>query len=132
MVLGYTTQGVHVFHGTPRVRAADYLPQGAYPDYASNEQAAQRYNFYWDDVPADVIAYDDALAVPTPTMIGLDSIRTDIIKPDAAQIEVPVFFGNGERDVSIAPQAEAESFFALYGLHVVPDPSIREHAGDGQ
>lgn len=121
MVLGYTTQGVHFFHGTTRVRAADYLPQGNYVDYATNDRAAQRYNFYWDDVPAEVIAFDDTLAVETPTQIGLDSIRTGIIVPDAALIEVPVLFANGERDVSPEPHAEASAYprctdFTLYLL----------------
>lgn len=110
MFLGYTAQGVHFYHGTARVRAADYLPQGDYADYATNDRAAQHYNFYWNDVPADVIAADDAMAVETPTSIGLDSIRTDIVKPDAAQIDVPVFFGHGERDVSPDPRAEAMFF----------------------
>lgn len=112
MFLGYTTQGVHFFHGTTRVRAADYLPAEPYVDYAVNDRAAQRYNFYWDDVPEAVIAFDDAQSVPTPTQIGLDSIRTDIIKPDAARIEAPVFFGDSERDVSPDPHAEA-TFFPL-------------------
>jgi len=110
MFLGYTTQGVHFYHGIARVRAADYLPAEPYVDYASNDRAAQRYNFYWDDVPDEVISFDDTVAVPTPTRIGLDSIRTDIIKADAAKIEVPVFFGNGERDVSPDPHAEAGHF----------------------
>lgn len=110
MFLGYTTQGVNFYHGTTRVRAGDYLPPEPYVDYASNDRAAQRYNFYWDDVPQEVILFDDTLAVETPTQIGLDSIRHDIIKPDAAQIEVPVFFGNGERDVSPDPHAEAQFF----------------------
>ena len=110
MFLGYTTQGVHFYHGRTRVRAADYLPEGDYIDYATNDRAAQHYNFHWDDVPEDVIRADDALAVETPTSIGLDSIRTDIVKPDAAQIDMPVFFGHGERDVSPDPRAEAVFF----------------------
>ncbi|MCW1431647.1 hypothetical protein [Novosphingobium sp. JCM 18896] len=121
MFLGYTTQGVHFYHGTTRVRAGDYMPPEPYVDYAENDRAAQRYNFYWGDVPAQVIAFDDTLAVPTPTQIGLDSIRLDIIKEDAAAIDVPVFFGNSERDVSPDPQAEAARFsrctdFTMYLL----------------
>ena len=112
MFLGYTTQGVHFYHGTTRVRAGDYMPPEPYIDYATNDRTAQRYNFYWDDVPQDVIQFDDTLAVETPTCIGLDSIRIDIIKADAARIDVPVFFGNGERDVSPDPHAEA-NFFPL-------------------
>lgn len=110
MFLGYTTQGVHFVHGENRVCAADYLPQGEAPDYSSNDRAAQRYNFHWNGVPEAVIAADDALAVETPSCIGLDSIRTDIITSDAAKIDVPVFFGNGERDVSPDPRAEAARF----------------------
>jgi hypothetical protein len=121
MFLGYTTQGVHFYHGTTRVRAGDYMPPEPFVDYAENDRAAQRYNFYWDDVPEAVIAFDDTMAVPTPTQIGLDSIRLDIIKDDAAVIEVPVFFGNSERDVSPDPHGEASRFarctdFTLYLL----------------
>ncbi|MFT3929263.1 MAG: hypothetical protein QM709_03095 [Spongiibacteraceae bacterium] len=110
MFLGYTTQGVHFYHGDQRVRAGDYMPAEPYIDYATNDRKAQRFNFYWGDVPQDVILFDDTLAVETPTSIGLDSIRIDIIKADAAKIDVPVFFGNGERDVSPEPHAEARAF----------------------
>lgn len=121
MFLGYTTQGVNFYHGTTRVRAGDYLPAEPWGDYGENDRLSQRFNFYWDDVPPDVIAYDDTLAVPTPLQIGLSSIIVDIITPDAAQIEVPVFFGNGERDVSPDPRAEATFFprcsdFTMYLL----------------
>jgi hypothetical protein len=121
MFLGYTTQGVHFYHGTTRVRAGDYLPPEPWGDYGENDRESQRHNFYWDDVPAAVIAYDDTLAVPTPLQIGLASIVVDVIKPDAAQIDVPVFFGNGERDVSPDPRAEPGFFtrctdFTMYLL----------------
>jgi len=121
MFLGYTTQGVHFYHGTSRVRAGEYLPPKPWGDYGENDREAQRYNFHWDDVPAEVVAFDDTLAVPTPLQIGLASIVVDVIKPDAAQIDVPVFFGNGERDVSPDPQAEAAFFpkctdFSMYLL----------------
>ena len=59
MFLGYTTQGVHFYHGTTRVRAGDFMPPQPYIDYATNDRTSQRYNFYWDDVPAEVIAFDD-------------------------------------------------------------------------
>lgn len=121
MVLGYTAQGVHFTLWGEKVRAADYLPAGESPDYSSNDRAAHRQNFHWPDVPEAVMLADDALAVETPSCIGLDSIRTDIIKPDAAQISVPVFFGQGERDVSPDPRAEIQCFpscndFTLYIL----------------
>ena len=112
LFMGYTAQSVHFYHGTTRVRAGDYLPPEPYVDYSTNDRASQRYNFYWDDVPQDIIAFDDTLAVATPTAIGLDSIRVGIIESDAARIDVPVFFGNGERDVAPDPHAEA-GFFPL-------------------
>lgn len=110
MFLGYTTQGVHFYHGTTRVRAGDFIPPEPYIDYATNDRESQRYNFYWDDVPQEAILYDDSLAVETPTRMGLDSIRPDVIVDDAARIDVPVFFGNGERDVSPAPRDESARF----------------------
>lgn len=121
MFMGYTTQGVHFYHGTTRVRAADYVPGDDGTDYSTNAREGQRYNFYWSDVPQDVIRYDDTTSAETPTRIGYDSIRGDIIKPDAALIDVPVFFGNSERDVSPDPHGEARFFprcddFTLYLL----------------
>lgn len=109
MVLGYTAQGVHFVLWGNRVRAADYIPEES-PDYPVNDRAAQRDNFHWSDVPEAVMLADDALAVPTPSTIGLDSIRTGIIAADAARIEVPVFFGQGERDVSPDHFAEPALF----------------------
>ena len=110
MFLGYTTQGVHGFHQGQKFRMADLLPEGDGPDYPENDRAAQRDNFHFGDVPEAVMLADDAIAVPTPSMIGLDSIKTDIIKPEAAQIYVPVLFGNAERDVSPDPHGEAQFF----------------------
>ena len=51
----------------------------------------------WRSVSA-AIAACDAIAVETPTCIGLDPIRPDVIKPDAAKIDVPAFFGHGALD----------------------------------
>jgi len=122
LFLGYTTQGVHFFHGQTRVRAADHIPQGEVPDYSRNAREDQRYNFHWHDVPAEVIAADDAMAVETPSCIGLDSIRLGIIAKEAARIDVPVFFGNGERDVSPDPRAEPAAFAACddFTLFLLP------------
>lgn len=110
MMLGYTAQGVHFLFNGAQVRAADHLPEGETADYGTNDRGPLRRNFHWDDVPDDVIAYDTAIAVETPASIGHDSIRTDIIKPDAALIDVPLFFGHGERDVSPHPRQEMAFF----------------------
>ena len=110
MVLGYTAQGVHGWYQGRQIRTASLIPPGFAPaDYTSNDRKAQRDNFHWDDVPEAVILADDALAVETPSQIGTVSIHTGIIAAEAAQIEVPVFMGLGERDVS--PDPRAEGFF---------------------
>lgn len=122
MVLGYTAQGVHFALSGKKVCAANYIPAGQSPDYTTNDRAPLRQNFHWSDVPEAVMLADDALAVETPSCIGLDSIRADVIKPEAALIDVPVFFGQGERDVSPDPHAEA-LFFPLcndFTLYILP------------
>jgi hypothetical protein len=71
-----------------------------------------REGFHWEDVPDDVVTADNALAVPTPSAIGLTSIASGIIRAEAARIDVPVYFCNGERDVSPDLQAEPGYFRA--------------------
>jgi alpha-beta hydrolase superfamily lysophospholipase len=106
MIMGYTADAVHfTLHGQ-KLRAADHIPTGDVPDYSSNDRAALRQGFHWDDVPETVMTADDALAVKTPSGIGLDSIRAQIVKEEAGRITVPVYICLGERDVS--PDAHAE------------------------
>ncbi|MFI4979801.1 MAG: alpha/beta hydrolase, partial [Nevskiales bacterium] len=101
MFLGYTADGVHMTAQGRKFRAASLI-EGAtdFPDYTANDRAPLHEGFHWDDVPPDVIAVDDTLAVETPSEIGVISIRTGIIREEAARIAVPMFFSNGERDVS--------------------------------
>lgn len=122
MILGYTAQGVHFTMGGKKMRAADFLPEGEAEDYTRNEREPLHEGFHWDDVPDDVIAYDDSIATETPSMIGLDSIRTGIIVEDAAKIDVPVYFCLGERDVSPDPHGEPAFFrqSADFTLHILP------------
>ena len=111
MVLGYTAQGVHGHYNGRQIRTSTFLPANHQPaDYTSNDRLSQRENFHWEDVPAEVIAADDALAVETPSQIGVVSIYTGIIAEEAARIDVPVFLGLGERDVSPDPAAESLFF----------------------
>jgi hypothetical protein len=122
MILGYTTEGVHFRMGGKYLRAADFLPTGDGPDYSTNNRAAMHEGFHWEDVPAEVIAADDALAVPTPSVIGLDSIRTRIVAAEAAAITVPVYICLGERDVSPDPHGEPARYGACRDLtlHILP------------
>jgi alpha-beta hydrolase superfamily lysophospholipase len=122
MIMGYTADAVHfTLHGQ-KLRAADHIPTGEVPDYSSNDRSALRQGFHWDDVPDTVIAADDALAVETPSGIGLDSIRAQIVKTEAGQISVPVYICLGERDVS--PDSHAEPAYYRSStditLHILP------------
>jgi alpha-beta hydrolase superfamily lysophospholipase len=121
MVIGYTAEGVHFTMDGRKLRAADFIPASS-PDYTRNDRAPLHEGFHWEDVPAAVIAADDALAVETPACIGLDSIRTRIVKDEAAAIEVPVYICLGERDVSPDPHAEPAYYRASRDitLHILP------------
>lgn len=121
MVIGYTAEGVHFTMNGRKLRAADFIPAES-PDYTRNDRAQLHEGFHWPDVPADVIAADDAMATETPAGIGLDSIRTHIVKADAERIETPVYICLGERDVSPAPHAEPAYYPASRDvtLHILP------------
>jgi pimeloyl-ACP methyl ester carboxylesterase len=122
MIMGYTAEGVHFTMNGQKLRAADFIPAGDGPDYTRNERAPLHEGFHWQDVPADVIRADDALAVETPACIGLDSIRTQIVKQEAASIDVPVYICLGERDVSPDPHAEPGYYRSSRDvtLHILP------------
>lgn len=121
MVIGYTVEGVHFTMGGRKLRAADFVPAGS-PDYTRNERAPLHEGFHWQDVPADVVAADDLMAVETPACIGLDSIRTRIVADEAARIQAPVYICLGERDVSPDPHAEPACYPASMDvtLHILP------------
>ena len=121
MVIGYTAEGVHFTMNGQKLRAADFIPADG-PDYTRNDRASLHEGFHWEDVPATVNAADDALAVETPACIGLDSIRTRIVKDEAAWIEAPVYICLGERDVSPDPHAEPAYYRASpdVTLHILP------------
>lgn len=123
MIMGYTAEGVHFTMNGQKQRAADSLPPDCdAPDYSRNDRAALHEGFHWEDVPAEVIAADDAIAVETPTSIGFDSIRTHIVRDEAGQIDVPVYICLGERDVSPDPHAEPGYYRASSDvtLHILP------------
>jgi pimeloyl-ACP methyl ester carboxylesterase len=122
MILGYTADGVHLTFGGQKVRAST-MPLPADPeDYTIGGREGMHETFHWDDVPAEVIAADDALCVETPSEIGFKSIVTGIVAQEAAQIDVPVYICLGERDVSPDPHAEPGYYKASSDitLHILP------------
>ena len=77
--------------------------------------------FHWEDVPEDIVAADLAGGYPLREMPPAWGSRTvprcvvgmmarDYVIAEAAVIDVPVFFGEGERDVSENPWEESARF----------------------
>lgn len=122
MILGYTALGVHFTIKGQLVRADNGSLGTPKEDYTMGGRAFLHEGFYWDDVPADIIAADDAMAVPTPSVIGMDSIRTGIVTADAGRIDVPTYICLGERDVSPDPYAEPACYKRCSDLmlHILP------------
>ena len=91
------------------------------------------YPFHWEDVPCDIVEADMRGGYPlrrTAPPFGSLTIPNCVVammspgfvRDDAARIEVPVFLGYGERDVSVNPHAEPGAFTAARDitLFVVP------------
>jgi alpha-beta hydrolase superfamily lysophospholipase len=71
----------------------------------------QRYLFYWDDVPDEVIQHDEQSTTTLPVNVareigGLGGPNATA----AAALEVPVFLGFGERDLSQDPRSEPRAY----------------------
>jgi pimeloyl-ACP methyl ester carboxylesterase len=76
-------------------------------DGLSFDRVRLRSHFYWDDVPAAVIEADEAAGVPMSThAVAWASSAID----HAREIDVPVFIGLGERDVSEQPHREPAAY----------------------
>lgn len=79
------------------------------------------YPFHLEDVPQDIVAADLAGGYPlrenpppwgsrTVPRCVVGMMARDYVIDEAAAIDVPVFFGEGERDVSEDPWAESSRF----------------------
>ncbi|MBN8605533.1 MAG: alpha/beta fold hydrolase [Caulobacterales bacterium] len=66
--------------------------------------------FHWPDVPAEVIAADDAAATTTPRMAAVDTQTPGKRAPHAAKVSTPLFIVFSERDVSPDPHHEASLY----------------------
>ncbi|TAL01329.1 MAG: alpha/beta fold hydrolase [Rhodospirillaceae bacterium] len=122
MVLGYTAIGVHFTIGGKLLRADAYPPNAPPGDYLLGSREFLHESFHWEDVPAAVVAADDAMAVETPSVIGMESINTGIIAEDAGQIDVPTYICLAERDVSPDPHGEPARYKQCRDLmlHILP------------
>lgn len=122
LILGYTAYGVHLTIGDQLVSADVGELDPDQPDYALRDRAILRSTFHWDDVPDDVIAFDDSLLVEVPYVLGAQATMAGIVTADAATIDVPVYINLAERDVSPDPHAEPGYYRACRDitLHILP------------
>jgi pimeloyl-ACP methyl ester carboxylesterase len=85
--------------------------------------APLRYIYYWEDVSPRIVAEDLSVGFPTRTAAVLPAWTTrtflpfaaicmgeGIVADEAAAIQVPVFVGAGERDVTLDLHAEASAY----------------------
>src|SRR3546814_11653709 len=56
-----------------------------------------RSEYYLDDVPADVIAADEAATAPAPRTISDQAQTAGVALADAGKITVPIYFALGDR-----------------------------------
>lgn len=121
LVLGYTAIGVHL-----TVNGQLILAERPYDetvgDYWLLDHAAIAETFHWNDVPGDVLAVDEALAVKVPQVISNQSTQMGIVSNDAGRIDVPVYICLGERDVSPRPHDEPGYYKGSRDvtLHILP------------
>lgn len=122
MILGYTADGVNLTINGRKVRPGETPAAPNIEDYTMAGRSMMHETFHWSDVPADVIAADDALCVETPSELGFTSIQTGIVAEEAAQIDVPTYICLGERDVSPDPRAELTYYKSCRDLtlHILP------------
>jgi pimeloyl-ACP methyl ester carboxylesterase len=96
-----------------------------------------RWAFHWEDVPADVAAWDMA-SVPLRTgndlppwglraaalPCGADMLAPGIVAASAASITVPILSAQGERDVVPDPHAEPAAYGSSNHVTVVRIPTM--------
>jgi pimeloyl-ACP methyl ester carboxylesterase len=130
-VLGYSA--IHTVLPLPRAEDANYVKNFEYsrddaPETFSVEAASATipeflYPFFYEDVPADIVAADTAGGYPlrdTAPAFGSKTIPSCVvamlspgyISTEAAALNVPVFIGLGERDTAADPHREPSAYCA--------------------
>lgn len=130
-VLGYSA--IHTVLPLPRAEDANYVKNFEYsrddaPETFSLEAASATipdflYPFFYEDVPADIVAADTAGGYPlrdTAPDFGSKTMPSCVvamlspgyISTEAAALSVPVFIGLGERDTAPDPHREPTAYCA--------------------
>ena len=138
VVLGYSA--IHTVLPLPRAEDADYVKNFEYsrddaPETFSVEAASATipeflYPFFYEDVPADIVAADTSGGYPLrdnapafgsktipPCVVAM--LSPGYVKQEAADVTVPVFIGLGERDTAPDPYSEPSAYSASSGHHPV-------------
>ncbi|MGH3969311.1 MAG: hypothetical protein ACRDTV_14650, partial [Mycobacterium sp.] len=79
------------------------------------------YPFFWEDVPADIVEADRRGGYPIRTIAprfgsatipncAVAMLSRGYIKAEAAEVDVPVFLGLGERDIAVEPHREPTAY----------------------
>ncbi|MGW1029095.1 alpha/beta fold hydrolase [Streptomyces sp. NPDC002577] len=122
-ILGTSNQFVAQLPPSPEAAAAAQTPEGrpalvdqaaaAFPErFLASDRAPMRSWFYLDDVPDTVVETDWATTLTVvPRRPAAQGAVPGIASEAAAAVDVPVFLGYGDIDVSPGPHQEA-AFFA--------------------
>ncbi len=105
-------------HGAPHFGLVDraaliaalHPDQHGYAVLPPLERQALRQCFYRPDVPQHLIDLDERQEAPLPGGLVADLFRSGAAKADAEAIQVHVFLGLGEQDVSRHPSKEAAHY----------------------
>jgi pimeloyl-ACP methyl ester carboxylesterase len=107
-LLGWSARTINV-----ELEADHFLADG---DYRWLNRQRVHHLFHWDDVPQELIAADDANLVPTPRTLEDAAFQPGISEAHAGAIDVPLFIGLGERDVSRDPRGEPALYPRAYDI----------------
>jgi pimeloyl-ACP methyl ester carboxylesterase len=107
-ILGWTNIGLAMSDETRAALDAGTVSSG----YVAANRAEMQGYFHAADVPAAVIAADDARQSLTPASYGRAAIRPQVVAAEAAAIAVPVFLHYADIDVSPTPHGEPAFYTA--------------------
>lgn len=105
-VLGWTNIGLTLSDETKAQLAADTQASG----YVPGDRDMMRPFYHAPDVPADVVAADDAQQSNTPASYGRSAILPGVVEAEAAAITTPIFLHYAAVDVSPDPHREVAYF----------------------
>lgn len=95
------------------------------PEVMSMDEASKRipdylYPFFWEDVPADIVEADTRGGYPIRTICppfgstapncAIAMLSPGYVGAEAAEVDVPVFVGLGERDTAPEPRREPGAY----------------------